>query len=300
MRGMRVWPAILPVLMLAACSRGGEPVTTPQVDEALIAESPVAAPTDALLSSQPAPSSEYDPGAEFGVFRSEPLLEQMPFGAGMFGGWNVGRQGSAWDDVMSWRRSATPAEPDPNEPIFIDVVYKDLHTFLHYLALQSGLSIIVEGGISGRLIVDFFNHIEEQAEGKSKKEVAIEIIQAICSSNKFDYVRDGDVVIIKQRPLKLAPAHITASNVEGHYDVEFKEFDLVAAIMEVATVTKTQIFVPAVEGSAGARVVTLHMRAALPETILRQLAELGDLDVEQIELESAPGKVNGFKFNYRK
>jgi hypothetical protein len=238
-------------------------------------------------------SSEYDPGAEFGVSRSDPLLAPMPFGGSMFGPWETG----------NGFRPAPPSDPMP------DIAGKDIHTVMHYLALRTGLQIIVEGELDLKLTVNF------STTGPLSRDRALEIIQSICKANKLDYIEEGDIVILKKRPAELSLAHVVASELAGHYDVGFEDHELVAAIMEAATVTKTQVFVPAVqvnpddppaeeEERAGLPIkavkISLFMRAATPERILRRLAELGDMELELVTLEDAvDGAGTGYKFKYR-
>jgi type II secretory pathway component GspD/PulD (secretin) len=202
-------------------------------------------------------------------------------------------------------------EPDPEEPITIDFVQKDLHTVMHYIALRSGLQIIVEGEVEKKLTVMF------------RKVKPRDAIQSICKANKLDYIEDGNVIIVKLRPQELSLAHVVKgeSGDPGRFNVTFESHELVAAIMEVASVTKTQVFVPAVppqvetdvtlrpgqEDEATGRVrriqerkISIHMRESLPGNVLRRLAELGDLKVEEITLEdSVEGSKIGFKFTYR-
>jgi type II secretory pathway component GspD/PulD (secretin) len=214
-------------------------------------------------------------------------------------------------------QDAEPEEfnPDPEQPITIDFVQKDLHTVMHYIALRSGLQIIVEGEVDVKLTVMFRKVIPKQA------------IQSICKANKLDYIEDGIVIIIKQRPQDLSLAHVVRGETEpqpgqpDRYNVSFESHELVAAIMEVATVTKTQVFVPAVQQPEAAsppprsedeqaetervldiqaRKISIHMREALPARILERLAQLGDLEFETITLEDAvEGATTGYKFKYR-
>lgn len=77
-------------------------------------------------------------------------------------------------------------QPDPDAPITVDFVQKDLHTILHYIALRSGLQIIIEGGVSTRVTVMY-------------KEVnPREVIRAICKGQNLVCVFDGNVVMVKK------------------------------------------------------------------------------------------------------
>ncbi|MCG3183145.1 MAG: hypothetical protein ICCCNLDF_01229 [Planctomycetes bacterium] len=202
-----------------------------------------------------------------------------------------------------------PFKPDPNEPITVDFVQKDLHTVMHYIALRSGLQIIVEGEVKVNLTVMFRDVIPRDA------------IQSICKANKLDFIEDGTVIIIKRRPQEAALANVVKGEVDGRFNVNFESHELVAAIMEVASVTKAQVFVPAVppqeqgqpprrgeeEQEQEERVIqiqerkiSIYMREALPGAILKRLADLGDLIFEEKAIEDAvPGTEVGYEFKYR-
>ncbi|MCB9894773.1 MAG: type II secretion system protein GspD [Planctomycetes bacterium] len=200
-------------------------------------------------------------------------------------------------------------KPNPTDPITVDFVQKDLHTVMHYIALRSGLQIIVEGQVDVKLTVMF-----RDVDPKSA-------IQSICKANKLDYIEDGQVIIIKRRPQEEALANVVNGEIEGRFNVNFESHELVTAILEVANVTHAQVFVPATlsqketktpqtpdDQDKGTEVVTkvqsrkisMYMREAKPEQILRRLAELGDMEIEPITLDdSAPGQDQGFRFAYK-
>lgn len=200
-------------------------------------------------------------------------------------------------------------EPNPEDPITVDFVRKDIHTVMHYIALRSGLQIIVQGDIDVQLTVMF------------RKVDPKEAIQSICKANKLDMVEDGLVIIIKQRPQDILQANVVKGVVDpaNRFNVNFEAHELQAAISEVARVTGAQIFMPSVppsdggardpeeEGEGEARVldiqqrkVSMHMREALPEQILNRLADLGDLKIESFTLEeSVEGSDVGYRFTYK-
>lgn len=202
-----------------------------------------------------------------------------------------------------------PFKPNPTDPITVDFVQKDLHTVMHYIALRSGLQIIVEGEVAVKLTVMFRDVIPRDA------------IQSICKANKLDFIEDGSVIIIKRRPQEAALANVVKGEIEGRFNVNFESHELVAAIMEVASVTRAQVFVPAVppqdqdqaprrgeeEQEQEKRVIqiqerkiSIYMREALPGTILKRLADLGDLLFEEKAIENAvPGADVGYEFKYR-
>ena len=203
-------------------------------------------------------------------------------------------------------------KPNPEDPITVDFVRKDLHTVMHYIALRSGLQIIVQGEISVELTV-MFREVDPK-----------EAIQSICKANKLDMVEDGIVIIIKERPQDILQANVVKGLVDpaNRFNVNFESHELVAAIMEVARVTGIQVLLPSVppsednnqprdpeeEGAGVERVteiqqrkISMHMREALPENILQRLADLGDLDAEPVNLEEIePGVENiGWRFKYK-
>ncbi|MBZ0135798.1 MAG: hypothetical protein K8I27_05455 [Planctomycetes bacterium] len=201
-------------------------------------------------------------------------------------------------------------EPNPKDPITVDFVRKDIHTVMHYIALRSGLQIIVQGEIDVQLTV-MFRRVDPK-----------EAIKSICKANKLDYVEDGLMIIIKQRPQDILQANVVKGLVDpdNRYNVNFESHELVAAIMEVARITGIQVFMPSVPPAEGnqprdpdqegedvnrvrdiqERKISMHMREALPEQILRRLADLGDLDMVEQPLDSSvPGSDTGWRFKYK-
>lgn len=204
-------------------------------------------------------------------------------------------------------------EPNPNDPITVDFVKKDLHTVMHYIALRSGLQIIVQGEIEVQLTV-MFRRVDPR-----------EAIQSICKANKLDMVEDGTVIIIKERPQDILQANVVKGSIDpaNRYNANFESHELIAAIMEVARVTNTQVFVPSVpppSESGGQqpidpeqedqgvervqqiqqRKISMHMREARPEQILRRLADLGDLEMLDQPLDDSVDGANiGWRFRYK-
>ncbi|MCA8919784.1 MAG: hypothetical protein KDB32_11950, partial [Planctomycetes bacterium] len=208
-------------------------------------------------------------------------------------------------------------EPDPNADITVDFVQKDIHTVMHYIALRSGLQIIVEGEVDVRLTVMF------------RKVNPKEAIQSICKANKLDYIEDGSVIIIKKRPQTSQLANVVKGEQADRFNVNFESHSLVAAIMEVASVTGAQVFIPALppqtsklpdgsptgdeEGNPEAekkietyvtqiqeRQISMFMREAKRGNILERLAELGGLNLNRVALsESGEELVEGFQFSYK-
>jgi hypothetical protein len=237
---------------------------------------------------------EYDPGAEFGVFRSEPLLEQMPFGGSIFGPWSAERTRV---HVLRSPEAPTALDTPKDAPIFLDLadgssgerlVQKDLHTVVHYIAMHSALQIIVEDEVSKKLTVELpeFDRDHEQSEERTK-----ELLCKLAEALDLDYIEDGSVIIIfKKRPaeLELKPDY------DGKYNVDFIEYDLIAAIKEVSTVTGVPVLTPE---SFPANTVYLQLKDATPHEIFHALADLGNFDIEVIDVKGELGKV--YKFKYR-
>lgn len=200
-------------------------------------------------------------------------------------------------------RAEAEAEPDPNDPITVDFVKKDIHTVMHYIALRSGLQIIVEGTITAELTVMY------------RKVLPKDAIRSICKANELEYVEDGNFIIIKKRRDTAAGlANVVKGDADGRYNVAFESQELVAAIMEVAKVTQTPVFVPTVpQGeteSPGPRTddqeaqqerriqriqerrISMYMRNADPDAILKRLADVGALKVTKNE--------DGYYYDYLK
>ncbi|MCA8911142.1 MAG: hypothetical protein KDB82_05535 [Planctomycetes bacterium] len=209
-------------------------------------------------------------------------------------------------------------EADPNEPITVDFVQKDLHTVMHYIALRSGLQIIVQGDVDVKLTVMF------------RKIVPKEAIQSICKANKLDYIEDGNVIIIKTRPQDTQLANVVKGESDGRFNVNFLSQPLVDAIMEVASVTGAQALIPSIppqtqqlpeggpqpgqEGenpdtttkltqyvtSIQQREISMYMRESLPKYIMERLAQLGGLklEIEEVTTDTVPGAQTFYRFTY--
>ena len=95
------------------------------------------------------------------------------------------------NDLKALRDKLNPSEeiePDPNDPITVDFVRKDINTIMHYIALRSGLQIIVQGEIE-----DKFTVMYKDVDPK-------EAIKSICKEHGLEMVEDGQVTIIKKAP----------------------------------------------------------------------------------------------------
>ena len=173
-----------------------------------------------------------------------------------------------------------------DKKITIDFVKKDIHTVMHFIALRTGLKIIIDGEIDPRIFLSV-NYSEADP---------IDVIEAICKANRLILVRDGDFLIIKNRP----PAKLDNVKPAGErrYNVSFVDMPLVEAIMETAKVTGTAAFVPAVPWEdddprpVAPQEITLTLKEATPDQVLRILAVLGELELEE-------DTANGYEFKYK-
>jgi type II secretory pathway component GspD/PulD (secretin) len=202
---------------------------------------------------------------------------------------------------------------DTEAPITIDFVKKDIHTVMHFIALRSGLQIIVDSSVDVNLTVMFRNVIPREA------------VRSICQANKLDMVVDGDVIIVRARVQEVTLANVTRARPAEEEDasrprrfnVRFESHALVQAIMEVAGETDTQVSVPSVmpeeprDAEEEERVVetilevqrrqvSLYMRDATPEMILRRLAALGNMRFNVATTTDADGnEVPIYEFTYQ-
>lgn len=202
-------------------------------------------------------------------------------------------------------------KPDPNKPITVDFVNREVQTVMHYIALRSGLNIILDGAINTKLTIMF------------RETLPRDVIRQICNANELDFIEDGNSIIIKRRKQETGLANVVKGDEAGKYHVSFEQQELVAAIMEVARVTNTQALVPTQpqpqnptptptpegepkktegqEQKEGARIqsiqqrkISMYLRDADPETIMRRLAEVGDL-----LLREGSNPKDGYFFLYR-
>lgn len=274
--------SLLAGLVLTACA-SPQPVAVPPEPTATLSS-----PTQRIYPSILDMQGEFDPGATFGVFRSEPLLERMPGsdlydvhgGLGLYNRLTPAHR-PAHDNSKVQPTITLPSRREA--PITLDRVDWDIHTLMHYLALRAELQIIVEGDVDQRVGVDFCIG-EELTKGK-----AVEVIQSICKACKLDYIEDGNVIIVKRRPVERPLARWTLGDVDGTFNIFMEDVGLVAAIMEVAVAFKVQVFFPAIRpgDTDGARLgptlqvgITLELKNATADQALRKLAELGDLELE--------------------
>ena len=221
--------------------------------------------------SKPAGVDWYGPGGE---------VEPMPFGESMHGPWDM-------DQLPSGAGSHS-------------FVRKDIHTVMHYIALKSGLQIIVQGDIDVKVTT-----MLTFSEGVDPKKRAKELIRSIAKANGLEVVEDGEVVIIKERVADTLRLSVHPSEFEGRCNVRFENHDLVAAIVEVARVMGVNVFVPSrasePDSDAAPREsvrVSLSVDNATPDHILRELARRGGLEVRVMKLDDDDPNV-GYRFTYK-
>ncbi|MDC1142820.1 hypothetical protein OAU50_06985 [Planctomycetota bacterium] len=201
--------------------------------------------------------------------------------------------------MMAAPLCAQDEEPQPDDPITIDFVKKDIHTVMHFIALRSGLKIIVDGSVSVQLTVMYRNVKPFDA------------IESICKANQLELVKDGEFIIIKRRQSQTTQANVVDAETLGRFNVSFERQPLVEAIMEVAKVSNLNAYVPAVaeqsgpqqggdEGDGGAQIVqtvqsreiSMFMRDASADDVFRRLAQLGDMELDD-------DTSNGYSFKYK-
>jgi type II secretory pathway component GspD/PulD (secretin) len=234
----------------------------------------------------------------------------------------------AEDPLAELNEQDIPREISPDDPIDIDFVQKDIHYVIHYIGLRSGLNIQVEGAVGRRLTLIYRNVVPREA------------LRSICTANKLDYVEDGNFITIKDRLQADSLANVVRGEFPGRFNVNFQSHDLVAAINEVAEVTQSDAYVPSappeelgpslqvrgreredgqVDPDTGRRPlefdasvvdrvaqrrISMYMREATPEDIMRRLASLGGLDLHDTRREvmrddgTSVERV-GFEFRYR-
>ncbi len=208
---------------------------------------------------------------------------------------------SAQDPAPDAGEPKTEVTPvlNPDDPITIDFVKKDIHVVMHYVGLRSGLNITVEGDITKELTV-----IYRVVKPK-------DAIKSICESNELLFIENGSFIYIKKRlDTQTRQANVTKGGGEGVFNASFETHELVGAIMEVARVTNTAVYIPAMNrdqwdsykgtpedlekmiDKIQTRKISMFMRDGRPGDILTRLAELGDLDIEG-------DAIKGFNFKYK-
>jgi len=288
------------VLVLAACGSQQPESRPPQVADNEPATGEPVQPS--ILDMK----HEFDPGATVGVTRSEPLLEKMPMGGETFEApVTVGRyrrlvpaQKPAWYNEKA-KPEATNADGDT---IYVDWARKDVHTLMHYLALRTGLQIIVQGDVD----LVFQNGLR-MPNGQPTEEEAKKVIRDICEANGLEYIEDDGFIIIKQKS-EAELANVVPAEIPGRFDVAFEDCEWVGAVMETAAIAEVSVFVPSMPpdgADAGdgkgafpieQKKVSFSAENATADYILREIARQADMDVQVEEL---PEGIAYF-FKYRK
>lgn len=78
--------------------------------------------------------------------------------------------------------------PSSGKTIDLNFVKKDIHTVMHFIALRTGLKIIVDGEIGHLFISVMYREADP-----------MDVIESICKANNLILVRDGEFIIIKRR-----------------------------------------------------------------------------------------------------
>jgi type II secretory pathway component GspD/PulD (secretin) len=141
---------------------------------------------------------------------------------------------------------------DPDDPITIDFVQKDLHTVMHYIALRSGLQIIVEGDFVLKLTVMFRNVDPKEA------------LRSICKANNLEMVENGIVIIVKRNP-------------EWPIDVDFGDVSLGDALTDIYN--KSGLWVRNRIPNEQALLVSIKCAETKPREIVELICAAADLQL---------------------
>ncbi|MEZ5992586.1 MAG: DUF4974 domain-containing protein [Planctomycetota bacterium] len=227
-------------------------------------------------------------------FNPVPGLEQMPFGASMFGPWRVGEAGTTVIRPSVEHRGVSQVIESSGGLSFENT---SLRVVMQYIAASAGLKVRYEEEIGQRKISCIL------PKGPFTRNEAITLIDSICKSNQLDCVIDGTVVILRQRPEPEPLAKWTKGDLDGTVNVSFEDTELVDAIMETATVGGIQVLVRySVEGRPQNETnrilhkkISLTMKNTTPDAILRKLAEVGSL---ALKVETDEEGVTWYKFDF--
>lgn len=222
-------------------------------------------------------------------FNPIPGLESMPFGQSMHGPWDVGQYGAEPElydfDDKAWARW-TLNRPTGGERV--SFVRKDFHTAMHYIALQTRLQLIVEASADEEFSFSFWM--------PQSRRQALDLLRAIAILTDRTCEVDGDFVLLRKRRVTPEPVEPAGEK----YNVNFENHGLIDALMITARVTGTQIFVPSQRPEhIPEALISLKMEDATPERIFRELARLGNLEIEEVNMESEEFEFGAYKFRYK-
>ncbi|MCA8937533.1 MAG: DUF4974 domain-containing protein, partial [Planctomycetes bacterium] len=218
-------------------------------------------------------------------------LEQMPFGASMFGPWRVGEAGTTVIRPSVEHGGVSQVIESSGGLSFENT---SLRVVMQYIAASAGLKVRYEEEIGQRKISCIL------PKGPFTRNEAITLIDSICKSNALDFIRDGDVFILRKRP-KAELARVAPASIAGQFEVSFEDCPWVDAVMETAVIARAQVFVPAREpngeewGPVVVKKISLKVENATADHIFREIARLAELDVEVREY----GDGNAYFFTYR-
>lgn len=206
----------------------------------------------------------------------------MPFGQHPFGPWSVGPTPAPGTTLKTPAARAVLVggihQPGEFNKWHDDTPFEvrgAIHTVMHYIALRSGLDIIVEGSIEGPLRIDL--------RADPGTALPLQVIWRICKAHDLDMVVDDNFVILTNARWWRGSG-ITLDAVHGQrFSGEFVDTDASAAIMETCKAAGLQAYVPSLpdewQGSMF-ETVRFAFNDCSADTILRKIAEQAGLNVE--------------------
>lgn len=270
---MRLALALTAAAMLCACASDRRQAGAPE-DDASARHDPVPAINAA---------DRYVEVFAFGRLNARSGIAPMPFGRSIFGPWDVDPRIATGSLPETWpdRLVVVPASGDSTD--YQRFSASSLHTVLHYVALQSGLNIIVQGDID--------TLVTAAIQRSMTLEQGLAGIRTICEACGLDFLCDGENVIIRE-----FPESKLVVRAPGLYSVEFNAHTLLDAIRDVVAMTGARVLVPLrLMQLRPQPQVSLQMNDGTPVAILSRLAELSDMDLEYVT-----GDQPAYRFKYRK
>lgn len=273
---MRLALALTAAAMLCACASDGRQAGAPEDDASARHDTvPATSATDRYVEVLAGDRSNARSG-----------IAPMPFGRSMFGPWDVEPRGmrSSIPAARSDRHVVAPAfEESSDDDMWFS--RSSLHTVLHYVAMQTGLNLIMQGDIDSQ--------VTAAVPASMSLERGIAGVRTFCEICGLDFEYDGDVVIIREFP---EPTLVIRA--PGLYSVEFNADKLLDAIRDVVAMTGARVLVPLrLMELRPQPQVSLQMNDGTPEAILARLAELSDMDLEYV---TGEGVKPAYVFKYRK
>jgi hypothetical protein len=153
------------------------------------------------------------------------------------------------------------SRPDPEKPITVDFVNRDIHSVFHYIALRSGLNVIVQGSLDTKVTV--------MLRDKKPRDA----IRAICDGNNLELVEDGGSFIVRKNPAASAALSVTRGSKDGLWNVSFEKQPCAGAILEFARTAAVTVFLPS-SSTDSDKPISVYLRESTTEDILAWLATL--------------------------